>query len=233
MLGTAVELAIPAIAIAQQNIGASAIVHNDVTRSIVGNVGALTVGETVYRDELVRTGAESSTKIVFLDSTNLAVGPVSRVVLDRFVFDAEPSSQTMAINLAKGVFRFTTGVMDKGAYSIETPTAGIGVRGTVLDIAVDRAGTRVTLREGKALVCPREQGKTFDELARDCARSKPSAGAAGAARHCDCVELDKRAVAAVARGEWRVAPSLHRPACSSRRFVQRIHAVRGFCSSRK
>ena len=42
----------------------------------------------------------------------------------------------MAVNLAKGVFRFTTGALDKRAYMISTPSAAIGVRGTVLDIGV-------------------------------------------------------------------------------------------------
>ena len=61
----------------------------------------------------------------------------------------------MTVNLVKGVFRFTTGALDKKAYTISTPTAAIGVRGTVLDIGVQSALTRVTLREGRALLCPR------------------------------------------------------------------------------
>jgi hypothetical protein len=144
-------------------------VRNDVTKNLGVISGILGAGEDVYRNEAVKTGAESSTKLIFLDSTNLAVGPFSRLVLDRFVFDPDRSSQTMAVNLAKGVFRFTTGVLDKQAYSITTPTASIGVRGTILDIAVDRDSTRVTLVEGSAIVCPR--GKT------------PKSG--------DCVTLDQ------------------------------------------
>ena len=68
-------------------------------------------------------------KLVFLNSTNLGVGPVSRVTLDQFVYVGEANGQKMAVNLAKGVFRFTTGKLDKNAYIISTPTAAIGVRG--------------------------------------------------------------------------------------------------------
>jgi hypothetical protein len=173
---------------AQQNIGSAAAAHNDVTRELAGTNGRLAEGDSVFRDESVRTGSESTAKLVFLDSTSLAVGPISRVVLDRFVYDPNPTSQTMAISLAKGVFRFTTGVLDKNAYSITTPTASIGVRGTVLDIRVEAARSRVTLVEGRALVCPRRKGETFEHEARACARdgASPARG-----RRCECVVLDQ------------------------------------------
>ena len=105
----------------------------------------------------MRTGADSLAKLVFVNSTNLAVGPTSRVVLDRFVYEGDPGAEKVAVGLAKGLFRFTTGNLDKKAYTITTPTAAIGVRGTVLDIDVRRADTRVTLVEGRALVCPRRE----------------------------------------------------------------------------
>ena len=170
---------------AQQNIGSTAAAHNDVSRELSGATGPLGVGDSVYRDEVVRTGADSTAKLVFLDSTNLGVGPVSRVTLDQFVYVGEVNGQKMAVNLAKGVFRFTTGALDKKAYTISTPTAAIGVRGTVLDIGVQGALTRVTLVEGRALVCPRRPGITFEQQVRNCTRA---AGGFGGPR-CDCVDL--------------------------------------------
>jgi hypothetical protein len=178
---------------AQQSIGSTILAHNQVTRELSGASGPLNVGDSVFRDEVVRTAPESTAKLVLLDSTNLAVGPTSRIVLDRFIYDASPGSQVVGLNLAKGVFRFTTGVLDKGAYSIETPTAAIGVRGTVLDIAVAAGRTRVTLVEGNALVCPRRKGTAFEQLARDCAK-----GATG--RRCDCVELNHDGQTASVKG---------------------------------
>ena len=105
--------------------------------------------------------------------------------LDQFVYVGESNGQKMTVNLAKGVFRFTTGALDKKAYQITTPTAAIGVRGTVLDIGVESADTRVTLVEGQALVCPRRAGVSFSQQERNCARA---AGGAGGPR-CDCVDL--------------------------------------------
>jgi hypothetical protein len=171
-------------AVAQEHIGSTALARNDVTRESAGASAPLVTGDSVFRNETVRTGADSNARLVFLDSTNLGVGPTSSVKLDQFVYVGQSNGQKMTVNLAKGIFRFTTGVLDKKAYEITTPTAAIGVRGTVLDIAV-QADTRVTLVEGQALVCPRRPGVSFAQQERSCARA--AGGIAGA--HCDCVEL--------------------------------------------
>lgn len=146
------------------------------------------MGDAVYRNEVVRTGSDSLAKLIFLDSTNLAVGPTSRVVLDRFVYEGDQSTGKVAVGLAKGLFRFTTGNLDKKAYTITTPTAAIGVRGTVLDIDVRNADTRVTLVEGRALVCPRRNGVSFEQQARNCGQA--FGGAGPRTGRCDCAELD-------------------------------------------
>lgn len=170
---------------AQEHIGSTALARNDVTRESAGASAPLVTGDSVFRNETVRTGANSNARLVFLNSTNLGVGPTSSVKLDQFVYVGELNGQKMTVNLAKGVFRFTTGVLDKKAYEITTPTAAIGVRGTVLDIAVQGPDTRVTLVEGQALVCPRRPGVSFAQQERNC--TKAAGGIAGA--HCDCVEL--------------------------------------------
>ena len=181
-----------------QAIGSTATAQNQVTRELSGASAPLVVGDSVFRNEVVRTGAESAAKLVFVDSTNLAVGPTSRVVLDRFVYEGDPGSEKVAVGLAKGLFRFTTGNLDKKAYTINTPTAAIGVRGTVLDIDVLHADTRVTLVEGRALVCPRRNGVAFEQQARNCGKDFGGA-ATGRAGRCDCAELDHPGQTASAR----------------------------------
>jgi hypothetical protein len=146
---------------AQQKIGSAAAVINDVTRELAGATSPLKAGDPVFRDELVRTAEASKAKLIFLDSTNLVVGPSSQVTLDEFVYSgptAAASAQKMEVSLTKGVFRFTTGTLDKKAYLISTSNSSIALRGTVLDIDVRRGLSRVTLREGRALVCPRPSG---------------------------------------------------------------------------
>ena len=170
---------------AQEHIGSTALARNEVTRDFAGGSAPLVTGDSVFRNETVRTGADSNARLVFLNSTNLGVGPTSSVKLDQFVYVGESNGQKMTVNLAKGVFRFTTGALDKKAYEITTPTAAIGVRGTILDIAVQGYDSRVTLVEGQALVCPRRAGVSFAQQERKCAKA---AGGTGGPQ-CDCVDL--------------------------------------------
>ncbi len=80
--------------------------------------------------------------------------PRRRLVLDKFVYDASAPPKSISITLAKGAFRFITGASDKAAYEIKTPTATMGVRGTVFDVFVaDNGESIVLLHEGSVEVC--------------------------------------------------------------------------------
>jgi hypothetical protein len=174
---------------AQQKIGSTAAVINDVTRELSGAVSPLKAGDAVFRNEIVRTAAASKAKLVFLDSTNLVIGPGSETTLDEFVYSGPteaPSAQKMQVSLTSGVFRFTTGTLDKKAYLISTPVSSVAVQGTVLDIEVGSGLTRVTLVEGRALVCPLRPGVTFERQQRACAKAPGGRQAPG----CDCVKLN-------------------------------------------
>lgn len=142
---------------AGDKIGAATVAHNEVVRADGDQAASVHCDDAVFRNDSVRTGQDSSAKFVFLDATNLALGPVSTVKLDRFVYNDEKTYSQAAVNLAKGAFRFTTGSSPKGAYEIRTGNATIGVRGTILDIHSEPGRTVVTLVEGQAVVCPRSR----------------------------------------------------------------------------
>lgn len=143
-----------------QTIGVAATVRNDVAQLRGAKATPINAGEEVVRNEVVRTGVESATKIVFRDDTNLAVGPSSTVTLDRFVFSGENTAQKVTVNLVRGAFRFTSGGSDKRAYEIKTPLATIGVRGTQLGVLSEgRLRTTVNMLEGVAIICMRGTGR--------------------------------------------------------------------------
>ena len=137
---------------ASNSIGVASVVKNNVTGVISSSAVRLSPGASVVRDETVKTAQESSAKIVFTDSTNLAIGPGSAVRLTHFV-SAGPSSYGQAsIDVAKGVFRFTTGSSDKRAYQVNTGAATIGVRGTVFEGSTANRKTRIHVIEGVVIV---------------------------------------------------------------------------------
>jgi hypothetical protein len=149
LLTTSTELS----AQAQTRVGEAAVVKNEVLRVARASTTRINVGDGLLRDETVRTGLDSATRLVMADSTNLSLGPNAILKLDRTVFDDEHHYRDVAIRMTTGAFRFVTGQSDKAAYKITTPLATIGVRGTTLDILSQRGQTIVNLQEGAASVC--------------------------------------------------------------------------------
>ncbi|QAU48646.1 FecR family protein [Bradyrhizobium guangzhouense] len=137
---------------AQTRVGEAVLVQNEVVR-VAASATPINVGDSMLRDETVRTGADSAARFVMADSTNLSLGPSATLKLDRTVFNDEHSYRDVAIRMATGAFRFVTGHSEKTAYKITTPLATIGVRGTILDILSQRGRSVVVLQEGAASVC--------------------------------------------------------------------------------
>jgi hypothetical protein len=139
--------------LAQTRVGEAALVKNEVIRVNAAGNSQINVGDGLLRDEVVRTGLDSATRLVMADSTNLSLGPSSTITLDRTVFDDEHTYRDIAVRLTTGAFRFVTGHSEKAAYKITTSVATIGVRGTILDILAQRGKTTVVLQEGASSVC--------------------------------------------------------------------------------
>jgi ferric-dicitrate binding protein FerR (iron transport regulator) len=140
-------------AFAETRVGEAAVVKNEVVRVNASGGAQINVGDSLLRDEVVRTGLDSATRLVMADSTNLSLGPSSTITLDRTVFDDEHTYRDIAVRLTNGAFRFVTGHSEKKAYTITTSVATIGVRGTILDILAQRGKTTVVLQEGASSVC--------------------------------------------------------------------------------
>src|SRR5262245_18015660 len=97
---------------AQTRIGEAAVVKNEVLRVAKASTIQINVGDGLLRDETVRTGADSATRLVMADSTNLSLGPNASLKLDRTVFDDEHHYRDVAIRMTTGAFRFVTGHSD-------------------------------------------------------------------------------------------------------------------------
>jgi hypothetical protein len=122
------------------SIGHATATRNQVNGVVGGQSRTLSSGSSVYSNELVRTGKESAADLRFLDNTNLNVGPTSEVRLDKFVYDPNKSRGNVTLHATKGAMRFVTGEQDKKSYTIKTPYATLGVRGTVVEIVIVRPG---------------------------------------------------------------------------------------------
>ncbi len=136
-------------ALAQSSpIGDAASVQNQVEGIVNRKAQPLSPGGSVFQNERVHTGDDSQAQLVFLDNTDLGVGPKSEVTLDRFVYNPDRGTGRVQIEASRGVFRFVTGSQDKKDYEIVTPSGTIHVKGTEFQLLVERGYIVVALESG-------------------------------------------------------------------------------------
>jgi len=116
----------PTASHAQAAIGKASSVRPQADGSVAGTLAA---GSSVHGGETVKTGSAGQANLRFNDSSNLSVGPSSNVRLDKFVYDPNKGTGTVAIEASKGAFRFVTGSQNKGEVKVKTPSGTLGIRG--------------------------------------------------------------------------------------------------------
>ncbi len=130
------------------SIGAAEQVVNQV-RGILGPVTReLVVEDDVFSEENIETGDEGATRIVFLDGTELTMGPKSRVTLDRYVYDPDTGAGEFVMNFIGGVFEFASGLIPGSAYDLRTPLANLAIRGTLFRFLVTNSRLQMIVPEG-------------------------------------------------------------------------------------
>ncbi len=93
----------------------------------------------------VRTEA-GRVAITFEDSSTVKLTEHSKLVIDEYIYDPDPSKSKMALKFASGTARFITGKFNnKSNISIRTPTADIAIRGTDFTCTVDELGRSLVI----------------------------------------------------------------------------------------
>lgn len=154
--------------------GTAVGVNPDAVARISSADRVLKVGSDISVGELIVTGGSGQVQIVFHDATRLVVGPGSALLIEDYLLSGPNSVQKLAVNALSGSFRFISGNSPKSAYSIQTPTAAIAVRGTAFDLIVTQQQTLVMLYEGALQLC-RGGGRCI-QLAERCAIGYSSSG---------------------------------------------------------
>lgn len=153
-LAAAIAVSTPLCALAAEPSGQTLAVTQAAGADGTGGTRVLKVASAIFMGDHIKTDAVGEAQLKFVDDTRLVVGPNSQVAIDRFVFNPDATAKDVTINAARGVFRFITGKSPKQAYTIKTPSATIGVRGTRFDLVVDADGTnRLAVFEGGVNVC--------------------------------------------------------------------------------
>src|SRR6266851_4563861 len=126
----------------------------------IGNVAAVTGIATVIRNkdsvplklkddiflnDVLQTSANSSLGVTFNDATTFHLSANSRITVDSYVYEDGGQQNAALFDVAKGTVAFVAAAVAKtGDMKISTPTATMGIRGTIGRIEVnDRAGARI------------------------------------------------------------------------------------------
>jgi len=118
------------------------------------------IDSDIFSFDDVRTG-NGRLAIEFLDSSIVRLTEHSKLVIDEYIFDPDPSKSKMALNMASGTARFISGAfgkIDKENITINTPTATIGIRGTDFTTTVDELGRSLVI------LLPDENGDSSGEI---------------------------------------------------------------------
>jgi hypothetical protein len=100
--------------------------------------------------------------IQFVDASIIKLTEHSKIVIDEYIYDPDPTKSKLALNMASGTARFITGALgkiDKRNISIKTPSANIAIRGTDFTTTVDELGRSLVI------LLPDADGTTSGEIA--------------------------------------------------------------------
>ena len=97
--------------------------------------------------------------ITFEDASTVKLTEHSKLVIDEYIYDPDPSKSKMALKFASGTARFITGKFNnKEGISIRTPSAVIAIRGTDFTATVDELGRSLVI------LLPNENGLSSGEI---------------------------------------------------------------------
>ena len=103
-----------------------------------GSVKAVSIGSKVDEGDTLVTEKRTYARIKFTDGSEVTLKPGSQFKVEKYSFDqGKPAGDSASLNLIKGGLRTITGQVGKrgnqDSYQMKTPTATIGIRGTIYD----------------------------------------------------------------------------------------------------
>lgn len=162
LLLVAVICAAPPAAAQQpgDEVGRMALVREDVRGTAPGEAAeAMAVGDPVVLEHLIETGRASAARMSVGPEGVLTLGQDARLTVDRAAVDRATGRTESAFGLLLGKIELALGSLFRGEVAIETPTATLAVKGTVVRVLVLPSGrTVVSVLEGTVEVTSKAGG---------------------------------------------------------------------------
>jgi hypothetical protein len=129
--------------------------------NLPGGTTPAKIGDFVYRNDVIQSGADGKIGITFTDGTTFNLSNNARMVLNEFVYDPKSTSNSTLFSLTRGTFTFVAGQVAKtGDMKIDTPVGTMGIRGTTPHVEIGADGTvrfSTLVEEKRGAVTQRQQ----------------------------------------------------------------------------
>lgn len=118
--------------------------------------------DQIYRNAELATSDKGALEVTFNDQSKLSIGPNSEMKVDEFVYSGADGGGEQILHYTKGAFRFISGSVPKQNVKLQTPTATIGIRGTIVRTLVTPDGaTTVGVDHGMVFITSVMTGQTL------------------------------------------------------------------------
>ena len=134
--------------------------NGEITRVNSSEAFTAQLDSDIFSFDDVRTG-NGRLAIEFLDDSVVKLTEHSKLIIDEYIFDPDPSKSKMSLQMASGTARFISGAfgkINKENITINTPTATIGIRGTDFTTTVDELGRSLVI------LLPNKDGSSSGEI---------------------------------------------------------------------
>lgn len=124
---------VPGYALAADSIGQIKNASGTVDVNRAGAARHAAVGDQVFQDDVIATGADGSVGITFTDNSLISLGPNSELKLDQFQFNPAAHTGSFDTSLNKGTLAVKSGLIvqqNPESMRIHMQAATLGVRGT-------------------------------------------------------------------------------------------------------
>ena len=154
---TLVGLSAGLFAYAQEEIGVAAAVNTTTTDNFYDPSGMFAErrlveeGYKIIQNRTIETDEKGKAQMILIDGTAFTIGPNSKVILDKFVYNPETNDGFLEMQ-ATGLLRLVGGkVTKKNAAMINTNVATVGIRGGIVIVDSDNETTSAAFVYGQEM----------------------------------------------------------------------------------
>ena len=134
--------------------------NGEILRQSEGDKLLATLALDIFSYDDIRTG-NGRIAVKFVDDSVIRLTEHSKIIIDEYIYDPDPSKSKLVLNMASGTARFITGALgkiDKQNIKIRTPSATVAVRGTDFTTTVDELGRSLVI------LLPNPDGSSSGEI---------------------------------------------------------------------